>query len=91
MESVKRYKPHAEVYRHLVREMGKEGKEREVWLVSGNPFDVVGAKAVGLRTVWVNRDGKGWEDGLVEGERGRPDIVVGGLDEVVEKVRAFDV
>ena len=28
----------------------------EVWLISGNPFDIIGAKARGLRAAWVRRD-----------------------------------
>ena len=59
----------------------------EMWLVSGNPFDVVGARAVGMRAVWVDRGGKGWADGLVGGEEWGPTAVVGGLGEVVEVVR----
>ncbi|KAL8897466.1 MAG: hypothetical protein Q9207_007203 [Kuettlingeria erythrocarpa] len=87
VEEVKRFKPHPEVYFHLARKMGKE-KERmgEMWLVSGNPFDVVGAKAVGIKAVWVDRSGGGWVDGLIEGENGRPDLVVRELGEVVEAV-----
>ena len=89
VEPVRKFKPHPEVYRHLTREVNKEGKEEEVWLVSGNAFDVVGAKAVGMRAVWVDRGGKGWQDALIEGDVGRPDVIVTELGEVVGKVRAF--
>jgi 2-haloacid dehalogenase len=91
VEPVQKFKPHPDVYGHLCREVGKgkEGEEKEVWLVSGNPFDVVGANAYGMRTCWVDRSGAGWQDGLVGGEKGRPTIVVGGVDEVVGKVEDF--
>ena len=89
VEPVQKYKPHADVYGHLVKEVGKSEREGEVWLISGNPFDVVGAKAIGMKAVWVDREGKGWDDMLIAGDRGRPDLVVQGLGEVVEKVRAF--
>ena len=89
VEKVQKFKPCPEVYRHLCQEVGKSGKEAEVWLISGNPFDVVGANACGLRTCWVDRNGAGWADSLVEGERGRPSVVVKGLNEVVEKIEEF--
>ncbi|KAF2018366.1 haloacid dehalogenase [Aaosphaeria arxii CBS 175.79] len=87
---VRRYKPAPEVYRHLCEEVGREEGEG-VWLVSGNPFDVVGAKAFGLRAAWVDREGRGWVDRLLDGdEEGlRPDVVVRGVDEVVGRVEEF--
>lgn len=92
VEEVKRFKPAPGVYYHLARKLGREHPEREggmegIWLVSGNPFDVVGARAVGMKAVWVDREGKGWADGLVEGEVGRPSKIVRGLEEVVGVVR----
>ncbi|KAF2795003.1 HAD-like protein [Melanomma pulvis-pyrius CBS 109.77] len=89
VEPVERFKPCAEVYRYLCGEVGKRGREGEVWLVSSNPFDVVGAKAVGIRTCWVDRSGVGWADRLVVGSEGRPDLVVKGLDEVVGGIEGW--
>lgn len=88
VEEVECFKPHHSVYYHLAKKVGKSKDAMgEMWLVTGNPFDVVGARAVGMQACWVDREGKGWTDGLVEGETGRPTVVVGGLDEVVEAVR----
>jgi len=91
VDSPKRFKPHPEVYRHLRQELGKaeKGQEKDVWLVSGNPFDVVGANSEGIQTCWVDRSGKGWVDELVSGEAGRPTVIVKGLDEAVEKIESF--
>ncbi|KAL8664127.1 MAG: hypothetical protein Q9202_003311 [Teloschistes flavicans] len=87
VEEVKKFKPHPDVYLHLAEKVNKGGDQiEEVWLVSGNPFDVVGAKAVGMKACWVDRAGSGWSDGLVEGEMGKPDLVVKALGEVVEGV-----
>jgi 2-haloacid dehalogenase len=64
------------VYELLVAEL-RVPKET-VWLISSNPFDVIGAKACGLRTAWVQRDRKRvfdpWEY--------EPDLVVHGLAEL---------
>ncbi|KAK4203550.1 putative dehalogenase [Triangularia verruculosa] len=91
VEGVGRYKPDPKVYEYLVGEVGRE--KGEVWLVSGNPFDVLGAKAAGLRACWVDREGGGWVDRLGDGlgveGGGRPDLVVKGVDEGVEGIIAW--
>jgi len=87
VEEVKKYKPHPDVYYHLAEKVGK-GKSREdmekMWLVSGNPFDIVGCRAVGMQAAWVDRAGNGWTDQLVPGEAGRPTVVVQSLDKIAE-------
>ncbi|KAL8999615.1 MAG: hypothetical protein Q9169_001575 [Polycauliona sp. 2 TL-2023] len=87
VEEVKKFKPHPDVYYHLAKKVGK-GKEQmgDMWLVSGNPFDVVGAKAVGMKAAWVDRGGQGWSDSLIEGKVGMPDFVGKGLDEIVQMI-----
>ncbi|MCJ1332630.1 hypothetical protein MMC10_009323 [Thelotrema lepadinum] len=87
VEETRAFKPAPAVYWHLLSRVGKKREEAgEVWLVSGNAFDVVGARSLGLRAVWVDREGSGWGDRLVPGEAGGPDLVVSGLGEVVGKV-----
>lgn len=90
VEDVECFKPDPRVYYHLAEKMEKGTSRQamsEMWLVSGNPFDVVGARAVGMRAAWVDRGGAGWTDGLVPGEMGKPTVVVRGLEEAVEVVR----
>lgn len=90
VEEVKRYKPHPDVYYHLAKKIGKDTSDEkqmeQIWVVSGNPFDIVGARAVGMNAIWVDRMGNGWQDSLVEGEKGRPTEVVKSLDKVVTSV-----
>ena len=84
----RKYKPAAEAYHILAKRVGKDaldGKEMgEIWHVSSNPFDVAGAKAVGLNSIWVDRKGTGWQDALIPQERGRPSETVSSLEQVVE-------
>jgi len=54
VDEVKTYKPAPVAYRHLAARAGTA--MRDTWLVSSNPFDVIGAKAAGLRTAWVRRN-----------------------------------
>ncbi|MCJ1395760.1 hypothetical protein MMC18_008646 [Xylographa bjoerkii] len=87
VEEVRKYKPHPDVYYHLAGKVGKD-KSREdmgkMWLVSGNPFDIVGCRAVGMQGAWVDRAGNGWTDQLVQGEVGKPTVVVHDLSKIAE-------
>ena len=54
VHEVQSFKPDPAVYQHFLEETGATSKE--TWLVSGNPFDVIGAHMAGWRTAWVKRD-----------------------------------
>ncbi|KAK6007341.1 hypothetical protein QM012_006349 [Aureobasidium pullulans] len=90
VEEPKRFKPTPESYAHLAKSVGKDPNNKEdmasMWLISGNPFDVTGARAVGMQACWVDRAGNGWQDALVEGELGRPTAIVKSLEEVPSAV-----
>ncbi|KAL9121718.1 MAG: hypothetical protein Q9187_001725 [Circinaria calcarea] len=89
VEEIKKFKPCPEVYHHLADKVakGKSAEEMgEMWLVSGNPFDVVGARAMGMQAAWVDREGKGWSDELVQGIAGMPTVIVKELGEVADAV-----
>jgi 2-haloacid dehalogenase len=82
------FKPHTKVYYHLAEEVGKKKEEMgSIWLVSGNPFDVVGARAVGMQAAWVDRAEKGWSDRLGELASGGPTLVVSGVEDAVRKIK----
>lgn len=88
VEEVQCFKPHPSVYYHLAEKVGKSKNAMgEIWLVSGNPFDVVGARAVGMQACWVDRACSGWTDELFQGSTGRPTVVVKSLGEVVGAVK----
>ena len=90
VEEVKKFKPSPDVYYHLAEKVGKRKSKDamgKMWLVSGNPFDIVGARSVGMQAAWVDRAGNGWTDQLVKEEVGRPTVVVKGLHEAVEAVK----
>jgi 2-haloacid dehalogenase len=69
-DEVKRYKPAPEIYALAPRAFGLPADQ--ITLVSGNSWDVAGAKLAGLRAVWVSR--------------GRPPAPVLGIapDQIVE-------
>jgi 2-haloacid dehalogenase len=86
VDDVKRYKPAPEVYQHLAASTGKANDMGSIWLISSNPFDIVGARAQGMQAGWVDRLGDGWTDRLLEGDRGKPTIIGGGVDEVIDQI-----
>jgi 2-haloacid dehalogenase len=75
VDEVKVYKPSPLVYRHVASSLGRPIDE--VRLISSNPFDVIGAEAVGLQTAWINRSG-----GLFDTLGPMPDMVVKSLVEL---------
>lgn len=85
VDFVRSFKPAPEVYKYLAQRMEKTGAEGSMWLVSGNPFDVVGARAMGMQAAWVDRQGNGWQDKL----GGEPTVVVKSLEEVADAVERF--
>lgn len=88
VDDLRVFKPDPRVYRHLVHQVNKIGQESDVWLVSANPFDVVGAKASGLKTAWIDRAGKGWLDRL--DEMRVPSIIATGVDEAVKGIVTWE-
>lgn len=77
VDEVRVYKPSPRVYRHVAERLGRPLDE--VRLVSSNPFDDIGAEAVGMSAVWVDRSGGNF---CRLGDR--PDMVVGSLTELAD-------
>ena len=50
------FKPNPDVYQHFLDSAGS--KPAETWLISGNPFDVIGAASHGWQSAWVRRSEK---------------------------------
>jgi len=94
VEDVKAYKPAPQLYQHLAEVVGKKGDMGNIWLVSGNPFDVVGARASGMQVAWIDRAGGhhgkgGWIDKLGELASGGPTVIVNGVEEAVNEIRKW--
>jgi 2-haloacid dehalogenase len=56
VDAIRTFKPDPAVYEYLAAQVQTE--KAMVCLISSNPFDVIGAKACGLRTAWVQRDSR---------------------------------
>ncbi len=73
VDDLRTFKPDPDVYAYLAHCVGHAVES--TWLVSGNPFDVIGAKAAGLNAAWVRRN----PDAVFDPWGIEPDIVVADL------------
>jgi len=53
VDDLKIFKPSTGVYCHFLRQAEAAGSSS--WLISGNPFDVIGAISAGMKAAWVQR------------------------------------
>jgi 2-haloacid dehalogenase len=67
------YKPHPGIYRYLLT--AAQTEPASTLLVSSNPFDIIGAGAIGLRTAWCKRQ----PSALFDPWGAPPDHVITGL------------
>ena len=76
VDPIRTFKPDPAVYEYLATQA--HAQKESVCLISSNPFDVIGAKACGMRTAWVQRDPKKmfdpWEF--------EADLIVQGLEQL---------
>lgn len=72
------FKPDPAVYAHFLS--AAKCAAADTWLVSGNPFDVIGAYNAGWKTAWLQRD----PAQLFDPWGVTPDVVVGELSELGE-------
>jgi 2-haloacid dehalogenase len=81
VDDVKTFKPNPDVYAHFLNKSCS--KAAESWLISGNPFDVIGAGSVGMNSAWVKRSQKQifdpWEI--------KPTLTVGSLTELYNALK----
>lgn len=54
-DDISTFKPDPAVYAHFLKESG--ASIDEAWLVSSNPFDIIGAISAGWSAAWVQRSG----------------------------------
>ena len=78
-DALKTFKPNPDVYHYF---MAEAGDSNDAWLISGNPFDVIGAVSAGMKSAWVKRS-----DTAVFDPWGiEPTVTVSTLSELCEKV-----
>ncbi|MEI8185987.1 MAG: haloacid dehalogenase type II [Chlorobiaceae bacterium] len=53
VDEVQSFKPDPAVYQHFLEKAAAKGES--AWMVSANPFDVIGAVSAGMKSAWVQR------------------------------------
>lgn len=92
IEEVEVFKPDVRVYQYLAKKVGKSTSKEDmasIWLVSGNPFDVVGARDAGIQAAWVDRAGGGWFDQLGTLASGGPTVISNGVEDAVKAIKKW--
>ena len=78
-DTLKTFKPNPDVYHYF---MAEGGDSNDAWLISGNPFDVIGAVSAGMKSAWVKRS----DTAVFDPWGVEPTVTVKSLNELCEKV-----
>jgi 2-haloacid dehalogenase len=80
VDEMRSYKPNPAVYSHFLRRADASGAD--AWLISSNPFDVIGAISAGMRAAWVKRS----PDALFDPWGIEPTLTVNSLLSLAEQI-----
>ena len=80
VDEVKTFKPDPAVYRHFLSRTGSSADT--TWLVSSNPFDIIGAHSCDMNTAWVKRS----SDAIFDPWGIEPTITVDSLIELADNI-----
>jgi len=56
VDDLKSFKPNPDVYQYFLEQSGADISHS--WLISGNPFDIIGALNTGIKAAWLRRSRK---------------------------------
>jgi 2-haloacid dehalogenase len=79
-DEIKTFKPSPAIYRHFLKRANSAGAE--AWLISSNPFDIIGAISSGMRAAWVQRS----EESIFDPWDIKPTIVINKLSDIAESI-----
>lgn len=79
-DEIKTFKPNPEIYQHLLART--KSSPKNTWLISSNPFDVIGAVSSDMNAAWIARTDKAvfdpWEI--------TPNLIVNSLLDLNDKI-----
>lgn len=81
VDDLKSFKPNPAVYSYFLRKSGASGSS--AWLISSNPFDVIGAMSAGMSAAWVQRS----QEAIFDPWGMEPTITVKSLGELKDKIK----
>jgi len=83
VDDIASFKPDPAVYNHFLSRTGASGTD--AWLISSNPFDVIGAVSAGMRAAWLQRS----PDAVFDPWEIEPSITVNSLDSLGEQISQY--
>ena len=83
-DGVKSFKPNPKVYAYFLLQSGSSGSE--AWLISSNPFDIIGAIHAGMRAAWVKRS----PEAIFDPWGIEPTITVDKIKDIHKALKHFD-
>lgn len=84
VDDLKSFKPNPAVYSHFLRK--SETTANSAWLISSNPFDVIGAISAGMKSTWVQRS----PTAIFDPWEIKPTLIVDSLLELNENITAWE-
>lgn len=83
VDDISSFKPDPAVYNHFLSRTGTAGTD--AWLISSNPFDVIGAVSAGMRAAWLQRS----PDAVFDPWEIEPSITVDSLYDLGERISQY--
>ncbi len=80
VDEIGSFKPAPAVYAHFLARSGAAAAD--TWLVSGNPFDVLGARRCGWHSAWLQRTGAPFDPWQDDDWPAAPSVVLDALDQL---------
>ncbi len=82
VDDIETFKPAPKTYQYFMEFTGSSPDN--AWLISSNGFDIIGASAMGMNTLWVRRN----EQIILDPWEFEPTAVIGSLECIVEFIGA---
>jgi len=79
-DEISTFKPNPAVYEHFLER--SKGNRASTWLISSNPFDVIGAISTGLNAAWLQRS----NEQVFDPWDIEPTITINSLSEIKGKI-----
>ena len=82
-DDVNSFKPNPAVYEYFLKKSGASASN--TWLISSNPFDVIGAVSVGMQAAWVQRS----KEAIFDPWKIEPTLTVESLADLHNKISSY--
>jgi 2-haloacid dehalogenase len=80
VDEIKSFKPNPKVYEYFLKT--SDTSASNAWLISSNPFDVIGAISIGMRAAWVQRS----KEAIFDPWEIEPTLTVESLTDLRDKI-----